>query len=158
MNKEMNIQGDKFLLSDDKNYLQLNSIHQYLTNSYWSKGIPMTLIERAIANSLCFGLYLRENEPQQENNIEQIGFARVTTDKASFAYLADVYILPAYEKRGLGTALIDFVLKHNDLQGLRRFMLCTRDAHGLYNKFGFTGVEEPQMMMQMTKPGLYLTT
>jgi len=157
MHKEMNIQGTDYLLSDDKNNLQLNVIHGYLTNSYWSQGISRKLIERGIANSLCFGLYLNV-EKNSQSSMQQIGFARVTTDKASFAYLADVFILPTYEKLGLGTALMNFVMQHSDLQGLRRFMLCTRDAHGLYKKFGFTEVESPQMMMQIAKPGLYLST
>ena len=151
MQTELNIQDNAFLLSDDKRILQLNVIHNYLTDSYWSKSISKTLVEKAISNSLCFGVYIC----QQENGIQQIGFARVTTDKSSFAYLADVFILPAYEKLGLGSALISFVMDHGDLQGLRRFMLCTRDAHGLYKKFGFTEVENPQVMMQITKPGLY---
>jgi len=152
MQKKITIQDDVFLLSDDKHNLQLSVIYDYLTNSYWSQGISITLIERAIANSLCFGLYLAK----QGNSRQQIGFARVTTDKASFAYLADVFILPAYENLGLGSALMSFVMQHTDLQGLRRFMLCTRDAHGLYKKFGFTEVENPTMMMQIAKQGLYL--
>jgi len=152
MQKIITLQDDVFLLSDDKDKLQLSVVYDYLTNSYWSQGISSQLIERAIANSLCFGLYL----DTQENSRRQIGFARVTTDKASFAYLADVFILPDYENLGLGSALMSFVMQHTDLQGLRRFMLCTRDAHGLYKKFGFTEVENPKMMMQITKQGLYL--
>jgi len=152
MQKIITLQDDVFLLSDDKDKLQLSVVYGYLTNSYWSQGISSQLIERAIANSLCFGLYL----DTQENSRRQIGFARVTTDKASFAYLADVFILPDYENLGLGSALMSFVMQHTDLQGLRRFMLCTRDAHGLYKKFGFTEVENPKMMMQITKQGLYL--
>jgi len=152
MQKIITLQDDVFLLSDDKDKLQLSVVYDYLTNSYWSQGISSQLIERAIANSLCFGLYLTT----QENSRRQIGFARVTTDKASFAYLADVFILPDYENLGLGSALMSFVMQHTDLQGLRRFMLCTRDAHGLYKKFGFTEVENPKMMMQITKQGLYL--
>ncbi|PKI14903.1 GNAT family N-acetyltransferase [Colwellia sp. 12G3] len=158
MQKEINIQGEVFLLCDDKSNLQLSVIHDYLTTSYWSEGISSELIDRAIANSLCFGLYLNAQENGQEISRQQIGFARVTTDKASFAYLADVFILPAYENLGLGSALVSFVMQHNDLQGLRRFMLCTRDAHGLYKKFGFTEVDNPKMMMQISKQGLYLPT
>ncbi|MEW6983970.1 GNAT family N-acetyltransferase [Colwelliaceae bacterium 6471] len=147
MEKQLSIKGDIFLLSDDKSLLKLNAIHDYLTSSYWSTGISKTLIERAIDNSLCFGLYANE---------QQIGFARVITDKSSFAYLADVFVLPDYEKRGLGTALIDFIMQHTDLKNLRRFMLCTRDAHGLYRKFGFTEIDNPKMMMQINQPDLYL--
>ncbi|GLX79211.1 N-acetyltransferase [Thalassotalea insulae] len=147
MEKMVNRQGVNFLLSDDKSKLELSVIHGYLTQCYWSAGISEILVAKAIANSLCFGLYL---------NQQQIGFARVTTDKATFAYLADVFVLSEYEQRGLGTTLIDFLLQHPDLQGLRRFMLCTRDAHGLYKKFGFTGVENPEIMMQLNKPDLYI--
>lgn len=137
-----------FLLSNDKESLQLSVIHGYLTNSYWSKGISKKLVAKAISNSLCFGLYF---------NDQQIAFARVITDKTSFAYLADVFVLPKYSNRGLGTALINFVVAHQDLQGLRRFMLCTLDAHSLYEKFSFTTIDRPQTMMQICKQGIYQT-
>ncbi|MCJ8295189.1 MAG: GNAT family N-acetyltransferase [Colwellia sp.] len=146
--KKITSQEQTFLVSDDKSSLQFNVIHSYLTSCYWSKGISKELVAKAISNSMCFGLYL---------NDRQIGFARVITDKAAFAYLADVFILPEYGNRGLGTALIDFIMQHSDLQGLRRFMLCTLDAHELYKKFDFTAVDSPQSMMQINKPGLYLT-
>lgn len=158
MQKKIKNQGMNFLLSDNQETLQHDVIHQYLTNCYWSEGISKALVARAIDNSLCFGLYhLKEDLLSKNEQSVQIGFARVTTDKSSFAYLADVFILPEFAKRGLGTLLMEFVMKHDDLQGLRRFMLCTRDAHGLYEKLGFTGVESPQMMMQISRPGLYLS-
>lgn len=147
MEKHFTNDGVEYFLSDDKSKLQPDVIHSYLSKSYWSEGIPKKLINTAIDNSLCFGLYL---------NKCQIGFARVTTDKCSFAYLADVFILPEFSQRGLGTTLIDFVMKHQDLQGLRRFMLCTRDAHNLYKKFGFSSVDNPETMMQIARPGIYL--
>jgi len=160
MNKEIKTQEKSFLLSDDKHNLQLSVIHDFLTKSYWSEGISKVLVEQAIENSICFGLYLIDRKSEQDAdsiaNMQQIGFARVISDKTSFAYLADVFILPDYEKLGLGSALISFIMEHYDLQGLRRFMLCTRDAHGLYSKFGFTEVDSPKMMMQMTKQGIYL--
>jgi len=146
--KNITSQDQTFLVSDDKASLQLNVIHGYLTTCYWSEGISRELVATAISNSMCFGLYF---------NDRQIGFARVITDKAVFAYLADVFVLPEFGKRGLGTALIDFIMQDRDLQGLRRFMLCTLDAHGLYKKFAFTGIDSPQSMMQINKPGLYLT-
>jgi hypothetical protein len=178
MQKELDIQGHQYLLCCNKKNLQLDVIYQYLKNSYWSKGIPKALVERGIDNSLCFALYHLNTQSEapnmydpdtnananananakHENHMRQIGFARVITDKSSFAYLADVFILPGYSKQGLGSALIDFVMQHNDLQGLRRFMLCTRDAHSLYKKFGFTEVEEPQMMMQISEKSPYLAT
>ena len=139
--------GLEFLLSDNKEALQLSVIHGYLTQSYWSEGIPKDLVSKAIDNSLCFGLY---------HDDRQIGFARVTTDKTTFAYLADVFVLPEFSQKGLGSVLIDFVMSHEDLQGLRRFMLCTRDAHNLYKRFGFTSVDNPDMMMQIARPGIYL--
>jgi len=145
--KNITSQDQTFLVCDDKASLQLNVIHGYLTTCYWSEGISRELVATAISNSMCFGLYF---------NDRQIGFARVITDKASFAYLADVFVLPEFGNRGLGTALIDFIMQHRDLQGLRRFMLCTLDAHGLYKKFAFTGIDNPQSMMQINKPGLYL--
>ncbi|KGJ94884.1 GNAT family N-acetyltransferase [Colwellia psychrerythraea] len=146
--KEITNQEQRFLVSDDKASLQLNVIHGYLTSCYWSRGISRGLVTTAISNSMCFGLYF---------NDRQIGFARVITDKAAFAYLADVFVLPKYSNRGLGTALIDFIMQHSDLQGLRRFMLCTLDAHELYKKFAFRAIDSPQSMMQINKPGLYLT-
>ena len=146
--KEITSQDQSFLVSDDKAWLQLNVIHGYLTCCYWSTGISRELVATAINNSMCFGLY---------HHNRQIGFARVITDKATFAYLADVFVLPEYGNRGLGTALIDFIMQHSDLQGLRRFMLCTLDAHGLYKKFAFTDIDSPQSMMQISKLGLYLT-
>lgn len=148
--------GKCFSLSDDKCQLQIEVIHDYLTHCYWSEGISKDLVVRAIDNSLCFGLYYCEEKTSNAaSQWVQIGFARVTTDKSSFAYLADVFVLPEFSKRGFGTELMKFVMQHNDLQGLRRFMLCTRDAHRLYHKLGFTEVENPQIMMQISKPGLY---
>lgn len=153
MEKNFTHRQQHFLLSDDKNTLQHDAIHHYLTRSYWSQGISKQLVENAIKHSLCFGLYIE----QANKNNTQIGFARVITDRATFGYLADVYVLPEYSNQGLGTKLINFVMQHSDLQGLRRFMLCTRDAHNLYRKFEFTDVENPQIMMQISRPDLYLT-
>ena len=102
---------------------------------------------RSIERSLCFGLY---------DGARQIGFARVVTDEATFAYLADVYVLEAYQGRGLGTWLIEVIVGHPTLQGLRRFMLVTRDAHGLYSKFGFVAVRSPERHMEIVQPDIYL--
>src|ERR1700761_6551422 len=104
----------------DKSRLDLGAIHNFLAQSYWSPGIPRSVVERAIANSLCFAIF-HENE--------QIGFARVVTDKATFAYLADVYVLPEHRGKGLSKRLMERVMGHPDLQGLRRILLATRDAH-----------------------------
>ena len=131
-------------ISTDKSRLQLPAIHAYLTRSYWSPGIPQDVVARAIANSMCFGIYLGG---------VQVGFARVVTDKASFAYLADVYVLEEHRGQGLSKRLVETIQAHPELQGLRRFMLATRDAHGLYAQFGFNPLARPQSMMEMrTQP------
>jgi GNAT superfamily N-acetyltransferase len=132
----------------DKQRLDIEAIHAFLAQSYWSPGIPRAIVERAIANSLCFAVFL-ENK--------QIGFGRVVTDKATFAYLADVYILPEHRGKGLSKRLVEQVLQHPDLQGLRRIMLATLDAHGLYRKFGFKPLAAPERIMEIHNPGVYST-
>jgi GNAT superfamily N-acetyltransferase len=130
-------------ISTDPSRLQLDAIHAYLTRSYWSPGIPKDVVARAIANSMCFGLYLGES---------QVGFARVVTDKSSFAYLADVYVLEAHRGQGLSKRLVQAVQAHPELQGMRRFLLATRDAHGLYAQFGFAAPAKPQNFMEIRTP------
>lgn len=134
-------------ISTDPSRLQLAAIHAYLTRSYWSPGVPEDVVARAIANSLCFGVYLRE---------AQVGFARVVTDKASFAYLADVYVLEEHRRQGLSKRLVAAIQAHPDLQGLRRVMLATRDAHGLYAQFGFRPVAAPERLMEIRTPPAWL--
>jgi len=125
---------DGFLISTDNSNLDIGMVHNYLTNqSYWAKNIPREVVERSIGNSLCFGLYQGE---------KQIGFARLVTDKATFAYLADVFILEDHRGHGLSKWLIEVIQSHPDMQGLRRWLLGTRDAHGLYEKFGWTVLDE----------------
>jgi GNAT superfamily N-acetyltransferase len=109
--------------------------------------LPRGVLERAIANSLCFGMYESDR---------QIGFARVVTDAATFGYLADVFIIASHRGRGLGRRLMDGIMAHPDLQGLRRFMLATRDAHGLYRQFGFTAPMRPEVLMEKHDPDVYL--
>jgi GNAT superfamily N-acetyltransferase len=112
-----------YSMSTDRTRLDTALVHRYLSSdSYWARGVPLEVVQRAISNSLCFGLYQRE---------QQIGFARVVTDAATFGYLADVFIVPGHRGLGLGRQLIAAVMAHPDLQGLRRFMLAPRDAHGL---------------------------
>jgi GNAT superfamily N-acetyltransferase len=135
-------------ISTDRGRLQLDAIHAYLTRSYWASGIPKDLVERAIANSLCFGLYQGD---------AQVGFARVITDKTTFAYLADVYVLEAHRGQGLSKRLVEFILACPELQGLRRFLLATRDAHGLYAQFGFKPPIRPQSMLEIRDPMPYGT-
>jgi GNAT superfamily N-acetyltransferase len=130
----------------DKQRLDIEGIHNFLAQSYWSPGIPRAVVERAIANSLCFAIF-------QEN--KQVGFARVITDKATFAYLADVYVLPEHRGKGLSKRLVEQVIQHPDLQGLRRMMLGTADAHGLYEKYGFRPLAAPERLMEIHNPGVY---
>ena len=134
-------------ISADPGRLQPDAIHAYLVRSYWSPGVPRAVVDRAIANSLCFGVYLGSGE--------QVGFARVVTDKATFAYLADVYVLEAHRGQGLSKRLVAFVQAHPELQGLRRFMLATADAHGLYAQFGFKPLAAPDRMMEIRHPDPY---
>jgi GNAT superfamily N-acetyltransferase len=139
---------DTFQVSDDPTRIDLDAIHAYLTASYWAEGISRALVERSLAGSIAFGLY---------DQSRQIGLARVVTDRATFAYLCDVYVLEAYRGQQLGVWLMECVMAHPDLQGLRRFMLATRDAHALYAKFGFTPPTRPELLMEIQRQKLYLT-
>lgn len=136
----------EFMISDDPARLDPVAIHDYLSRSYWAEAIPLETVRRSLAGSLCFGVY---------RGGRQVGFARVVTDRATFAYLCDVYILEEFQGRGLGSRLMREVMAHPDLQGLRRFTLVTRDAHGLYEPFGFRRVAEPDRHMEIARPGLY---
>jgi N-acetylglutamate synthase-like GNAT family acetyltransferase len=121
----------RFLISTDRSKLDVDVIHKFLTQSYWAAGIPRATVARSIENSLCFGVY---------DNSNQIGFARVISDFATYAYVADVFILEPYRERGLGKELMASIMAHPELQGLRRWSLGTRDAQGLYAQFGFQPV------------------
>lgn len=151
--------GD-YRISTDPSRLDLVAIHGYLTRSYWSPGISRELVARAAAHSLCFGLYHRAAAAGGDAGREhvrdaQVGYARVITDRATFAYLCDVYVLEEHRGHGLGVWLMEVVTAHPDLQGLRRFVLITRDAHGLYAKFGFTPLVRPEGYMEVHRTGLY---
>lgn len=135
-----------FRITTDPRRLDLDAVHASLARSYWADGIPKDVVAKSIAGSLCFGLFDAER---------QIGFARVITDGATFAYLGDVYVLEEYRGRGLGIWLMETVCAHPDLQGLRRFVLLTRDAHSLYRKFGFTPLADPARYMEIARPGIY---
>lgn len=137
---------DGFMISTDPARLDRGAIHEFLAGSYWAKGIPREIVERSIQGSLCFGLF---------EDGRQIGFARVITDFATFAYLADVYVLESHRGRGLATWLMESILAHPKLQGLRRWMLVTRDAHGLYRKVGFRELSHPEGVMEMAFPRMY---
>jgi N-acetylglutamate synthase-like GNAT family acetyltransferase len=130
----------------DKTRLDIEAIHSFLVRSYWSPGIPRAVVERAIANSLCFAIF---------HDKQQVGFGRVVTDKATFAYLADVYVLPEHRGKGLSKRLMEHITQHPELQGLRRMLLATLDAHGLYEKFGFKALAAPDRMMEIHNPDVY---
>ena len=136
----------RFLISTDRSKLDVDIIHKFLTRSYWAAGIPRATVARAIENSLCFGVY---------DGAGQVGFARIISDFATYAYVADVFILEQYRERGLGKELMASIIAHPDLQGLRRWSLATRDAHGLYAQFGFTALENPSRMMEIVDSELY---
>jgi len=138
----------EYLLSTDRERVQVDAVHAYLTRSYWSAGIPVEVVERGVRNSLCFGIY---------HDGAQVGFARIISDLATFAYLADVYVLEEHRGQGLSVWLMDFIIRHPDLQGLRRWMLATQDAHGLYRKFGWTDLASPERWMQRHFPDVYQT-
>ena|ERR1700744_1931631 len=130
-----------YTLSTDKSRLDVDAIHHFLSmESYWARHIPRALVERAIDHSVCFGLY---------HGDAQVGFARVVTDQATFGYLADVYVLADHRGRGLSKWMMEGIMSHPDLQGLRRFMLATRDAHSLYTQFGFAPLADPAPLMQI---------
>jgi GNAT superfamily N-acetyltransferase len=143
---ELERQRENYRISTDPSLLDLDAIHAYLARSYWAEGIPKEMVARAIAGSLCFGLF---------DGTRQVGFARVISDRATFAYLCDVYVLEEHRGRGLATWLMEAVISHPHLQGLRRFVLATRDAHGLYAKLGFTPLARAHIFMEIARPGLY---
>ena len=139
---------DDYVISTDPERLDVNAIHAYLTRSYWAKGIPCDVVAKSLKASLCFGVYLKG---------EQVGLARVISDYATFAYLCDVYILEDHQGQGLGKWLIQVVRDFPALQGLRRFHLATKDAHGLYQQFGFQPLSKPESQMEILQPNIYLT-
>jgi GNAT superfamily N-acetyltransferase len=137
-------------ISTDTDRLDVEVIHRFLAeDSYWSRGIPRSTVERAIANSLCFGVYHRG---------AQVGFARIVTDRSTFALLADVFILEQHRGKGLSKWLMRCVVEHQDLQGLRRLLLLTSDAHGLYSQFGFEPLGSPSRFMEVLRPDVYRTS
>jgi GNAT superfamily N-acetyltransferase len=138
-----------YFLSTEPSLLDVSLIHKFLSEqSYWAPGIPREVVERSLKNSLCFGLF-------QES--QQIGFARVVTDRATFAWLGDVFVIDEFRGEGLGKWMIETLLTHPDLQGLRRCLLGTRDAHGLYTQFGFTPLADPSRFLEVHRPNLYLS-
>lgn len=136
-----------FAVSDDRDRLDLDAAWAYLTRSYWSPGIPRALVERAADGSMPFGLYAPDGS--------QVGYARVVSDQATFAYVCDVFVLDAHQGQGLGRWLMTCILDHPDLQGLRRWLLTTQDAHDFYERIGFDRCPFPERFMTIDTPGLY---
>jgi GNAT superfamily N-acetyltransferase len=146
---EAGLDGDGargFVISTDKRRLDRELVHQFLTNCYWAKGIPRETVDRSIENSLCFGLYQDD---------QQVGFARVISDFATYAYIGDVFVAEQFRGRGLGKLLMRSIMQHPDLQRLRRWELVTRDAHGLYAQFGFQPVKSPERHMEIHDAAVY---
>jgi GNAT superfamily N-acetyltransferase len=140
---------DEYEISTDPGRIDLEMTHRFLSeDAYWSPGVPLDVVRRAIEGSIVFGVY---------RDGAQVGMARVVTDRATFAWLCDVFVLPEHRAAGLGKWLMECVKSHPDLQGLRRWMLATRDAHGLYAQFGFTPVE-PERFMEIRDPDVYTRT
>jgi GNAT superfamily N-acetyltransferase len=131
---------DGIIITTDPARLDLDVIHGFLSGSYWAEGIPREVVERAVRHSLCFGAYQGER---------QVGFARVVTDRATFAYVSDVFVLPPARGRSIAKRLMAAIMAHPDLQGLRRWTLATRDAHGLYRQFGFGEPRYPERQMEI---------
>lgn len=133
--------------SNDKSLLDIGFIHQFLSTTYWSKGISISVVEKAIENSFCFAAFDGE---------QQIGFARLITDYATFGYLADVFVIERYRGQGVGKGLVKGILDHFTDSHLRRVVLATSDAHDLYLQYGFQPLANPQNFMEINKPNIYL--
>jgi N-acetylglutamate synthase and related acetyltransferases len=136
----------EYTITTDKSKIDIEYVHNFLKTSYWAENISIDIVKRSIHGSLCFSV-LHLNK--------QVGFARVISDTATFAYLADVFIDPAYRGKGLSKLLMKTILNYPDLQGLRRFMLATKDAHGLYEQFSFKPISNPERFMVIHQPDIY---
>lgn len=136
----------EYRITSDPDAVDLDAVHAFLTTAYWAAGIPREVVARAVQGSIPFSLFHQDR---------QIGFARVVTDRATYAYLADVYVIEAYRGRGHGRWLIEVLMSHPDLQGLRRLGLVTRDAHELYRPYGFRALAAPERHMELTRPDVY---
>ena len=150
--KPMSWTKSDHLISTDPGLLDLKRVHEFLSSSYWARGIPLGLVQKSISHSLNFGIY-RTGGAQRE----QVGFARVISDFTTFAYLCDVFIAEHERGKGLGTWLMECVMSHPELQGLRRFCLGTRDAHSIYAGFGFEIIRQPENWMEIRNPDPYLS-
>ena len=132
------VEKNNYFISTDKSKIDIEYVHGFLSQSYWSPGVPIKVVKKAMKGSLCFGVYYQD---------KQIGYARIVTDRATFAYLADVFIDENYRGKGLGKWLVEAILAHPHLRGLRRILLAIKDAHKLYEQCGFTSVSNPERYM-----------
>jgi GNAT superfamily N-acetyltransferase len=158
----------EFVISTNPSRLDLDVIHGFLTNCYWAKGIPRDVVARSIEHSLCFGVYdgsgnfpssrkehKKDGATPTRCGFQQVGFARVISDFATIAYLGDVFMLESHRGRGLSKWMMECIMQHPALQGLRRWILLTRDAHGLYSRFGFTPLRAPDRYMELHNADVY---
>lgn len=136
-----------YQISSQLEDMNLSVIHGYISTSYWAKNIPIETLKTALNNSLCFGVFTHSGE--------QVAFARMITDSATFAYLADVFVLPEHRGKGLSKWLMAEIINHPNLQGIRRMVLATRDAHELYKQFGFKALASPEIFMEINQPDIY---
>ena len=149
----MTVTKGGYYITTDKEKLDVEVIHSFLTFSYWAEGISKHVVERSIEGSLCFGVF--EKDRTNPDAGRQVGFARMITDQATFAYLADVFILEDHRGRGLSKWLMEVIMSYPGLNGLRRMMLATRDAHGLYKQFGFAPLDNVDRWMHIHHPDVY---
>jgi GNAT superfamily N-acetyltransferase len=136
----------EYVISTDPSRIDVDAVHAFLARSYWATGISRAVVARSIEGSLNFGLYAGESPA---------GFARVITDGATFAYLADVFVLEEHRGKGLGVWMLETIMSHPQLQNLRVWRLATKDAHGLYEKAGFRPLDHPERMMEIVDPAVY---
>ncbi|WP_233558121.1 GNAT family N-acetyltransferase [Alginatibacterium sediminis] len=136
-----------YRISSDLDQMDFDFIYSFISQSYWAKGMPRELCQRALQNSWCFALF--------DGNQQQLAFARLITDRATFAYLADVFVSPQHQGKGLGKAIVQQILDQPEVKGLRRLVLATADAHGLYEKLGFEPLSNPERFMQIWQPSVY---
>jgi GNAT superfamily N-acetyltransferase len=143
MSKTSEIRRGEYVISSDVSLIDLEVVHSFLTESYWARGVSEEIVRRSIENSVCFGAY---------KDRKQVGFARAVTDRATFAFLADVFVLESDRSNGVGNMLVEAAMNHPELRELRRWLLATDDAHGLYAKFGFDSLKRPERWMEIHQP------
>jgi GNAT superfamily N-acetyltransferase len=136
----------EYEISTDPGRFDLDLVHEFLSSTYWARNIPRKVVEKSIQHSLCFGAFCGGR---------QVGFGRVITDRATFAYIADVFVVPEHRRRGVSKLILRAMLDHPDVQGLRRILLATQDAHGLYARFGFVPLENPEHYLTIHRPNPY---